>query len=123
MGVTDPEPAVFDEPGISPDDLDWVERDEFIYYLELHHQLDDPDNWPGYKTGLLDTLHATIAHGISDAGPGSRDEGTLHEDLVATLEAIRSRHSPVRDWPAFRRELWKACTPPAPMPTARAEDS
>lgn len=33
---------MFDKPGIGPEDLAWIERDPYVYYVEMAHHLGDP---------------------------------------------------------------------------------
>lgn len=85
---------MFDEPGIDVDDVAWIERDQFVYFVEMERQLNDPADWPRFRSGLVEALAA--AFGLS-----------LDRDVAgAVLDGLRCAHDPVVDWDGFKAQLW-----------------
>ncbi|MBA2529269.1 MAG: hypothetical protein H0V19_04805 [Euzebyales bacterium] len=59
---------MFDRPGIGVEDLAWIHRDQFVYYVQLAHALGDPTDWSGLRHDLLRAL--TAAFGLDAAMGG-----------------------------------------------------
>lgn len=53
---------MFDEPGIDlGSDLAWIQRDQYVYYLEMAHALGvlgNPDDWASFRADLAEALAA-----------------------------------------------------------------
>ncbi len=97
---------MFDRPGdgIGVDDLAWIYRDEYVYYVELAHALGDPGDWPRFQQDLLRALTAAFghdAHPVNGEGLTARQRRTLQ-----LLDEICRRYDPATDWPAFFDTLW-----------------
>lgn len=95
--------TMFDQPGITLDDLEWIQRDEFVHYLTLAHELGHPSDWSTFRRELLAAVAAV--YGFA-AGPAKADGHP--RDTLDILDSIRSRHDPGRDWPKFMDCLWAA---------------
>jgi hypothetical protein len=92
---------MFGTPGIDVDDLAWIERDQFVYFMEMEHHLNDPVDWPRFRSGLVNALAA--AYGW-DPGDTARVAG----DVSGLLDAARQVADPTRDWERFCDEVWAA---------------
>ena len=100
---------MFDEPGISLDDLPWIHRDQFVYYVEMAHGLGDPTDWPHFRIDLLEAL--TAAFGLNRHHPDSNGApaqaiAPRQERALQLLDEIRRRHDPALDWAGFFDALW-----------------
>lgn len=104
---------MFTQPGIGLEDLAWIRRDQFIYYVELERGLHDPRDWPGFRERLVEALMAAFALNL---GPGVRGADGMRESegsrgrVRRLLEEVRAGHDPVLDWLGFREALWEART-------------
>lgn len=43
---------MFDRAGIAAEELAWIQRDQFVYYVELAYALSDPHDWPVLRQHL-----------------------------------------------------------------------
>ncbi len=85
---------MFDQPGIGIEDIAWIQRDQFVYYVEMERALSDPADWQRFRDGLLQALQAAFGLGID------------RQQVTDLLDGLRSSHDPVTDWPAFFDALW-----------------
>ena len=85
---------MFDQPGIGIEDIAWIQRDQFVYYLEMEHQLGDPADWPRFRRDLLEALQAAFGPGIDEHA------------VLSLLDRLHAIHDPRTDWAGFRRALW-----------------
>lgn len=85
---------MFDQPGIGIEDIAWIQRDQFVYYVEMERALNDATDWPRFRDGLLQALQAAFGLNIDP------------RQVTDLLERLRSCHDPVTDWPAFFDALW-----------------
>lgn len=46
---------MFDQPRIGLDHLPHIQRDQFVYYVEVEHILSDPTDWATLRHALLRT--------------------------------------------------------------------
>lgn len=66
---------MFDRPGIDLDrDLEWIRRDQYVYYLEIAHALGDPTGSATVRNDMADALSAAFSHyhthpGLTAAAP------------------------------------------------------
>ena len=101
---------MFEQTGIGLDDLPWIQRDQYVYYLEMARALTvDPHDWPQLRADLLRALTAAFGLDHPDHGCGSSPVATLtgrQRRAAALLDDIRTRHDPATDWPAFFDDLW-----------------
>lgn len=94
-----------DQPGITMDDLTWIRRDQFVYYLEMARALGDPNHWPRFRDDLLRALTAAFSLDVDDPDAGWTSHGNRQRALHV-LELVASRHDPDSDWRGFFDELW-----------------
>ena len=102
---------MFDETGIGPDDLAWIRRDQYVYYLHLTYALSDPNDWPNLRRDLHCALTETFAldHPPPDPPPDAPEPAPEPPAAaLAVIDDIRDRHDPATDWPAFFDALWNA---------------
>ncbi len=103
---------MFEEPGIGVDDLTWIQRDQFVYYVEMEHELSGPRDWPRFRDNLVEALNA--AFGLDsvavNADPTAAQLTMPSRRLQAleVLEEIRSQHDPATDWSRFFDALWES---------------
>lgn len=95
---------MFDQPGIGVEDLPWIQRDQFVHYLQLARSLGDGHDWPRLRLDLLGGL--TAAFGLN-ARHTHADELTPSQcGVLELLDEVRHQHNPATDWPAFFDTLW-----------------
>lgn len=102
---------MFEQPGIGIDEMAWIQRDQFVYYVELAHALGDTGDWPRLRDDLLQAL--TAAFGLEVDQPDdptrARDQRTCRQSrALMLLTEIRTRHDPDGDWQRFFDALWDA---------------
>lgn len=85
---------MFDQPGIGIDDIAWIQRDQFVYYLEMERALGDPGDWSRFRSDLLQALQAAFGIDIDT------------EQVLELLDRMSTLHDPLTDWPAFFEALW-----------------
>lgn len=101
---------MFAEPGIGAEDLGWIQRDQFVYYIEMEHQLSDPRDWPRFRENLAEALNA--AFGLdslsvnADRAGGESTVSSRRRRVLQVLDEIRSQHNPVTEWSRFFDALW-----------------
>ncbi len=101
---------MFEEPGIGVDDLTWIQRDQFVYYVEMEHELSDPRDWPRFRDNLIEALNA--AFGLDSVGVNADPAAaqltlpSRRRRVLEVLEEIRSQHDPASDWSKFFHALW-----------------
>lgn len=107
LGATGAGVGVF-EDGIGPEELACIQREQFVYFLEMERRLNHPADWEGFRLGLVGAL--TPGWGLDARYPA----GQLRHELLSVpqrralhlLDEIRVHHDPVTDWLAFRESLW-----------------
>lgn len=92
---------MFSEHGVGTEDLPWIERDQFVYYVEMERQLGDPSDWPSFREGVISALEA--AFGWEPTG-----DGDVLARRLDVLDVVRGAHDPVAEWDAFFEALWRA---------------
>ncbi|MFA9444438.1 hypothetical protein [Egicoccus sp. AB-alg6-2] len=90
----------------------FVERDQFVYYVTLARELDDPADWPGFRSELVAALNAawgldTIWSDLPAEVQRERTEGRLQR-AHEVLDVVRQQHDPLCDWDQFTDSLWDA---------------
>lgn len=99
---------MFNAPGIDAADVAWIERDQFIYFMQMEHQLNDPADWPRFRAAVVEVLSATL--GGAALGPVALTDGLSRQvrpdPLVASLDAVRSQHDPATEWDRFLAGVW-----------------
>ena len=96
------------EHGIGPEEIAWIQRDQFVYYLDLERRLAHPADWLSFRLRLVGAL--TAAWGL-DTRYAAR---LLRHELLSIpqrralhlLDHIRQHHDPAVDWVTFREALW-----------------
>ncbi len=102
---------MFAERGIGAGDLRWIQRDQFVYFVELEHELSDPRDWPRFRENLAEALNA--AFGLDSVGVDADRAGgeptvfSSRGRVLQVLEEIRCQHDPVTDWSRFFDALWE----------------
>lgn len=89
---------MFDEPGIDVDEVAWIERDQFVYFMEMEHQLGDPGDWGRFRIGLADALGAAFGWGSHAC-----DRAALQ-----LLDEVRETIDPEAEWDRFLESVWSA---------------
>lgn len=93
----------------------FIERDQFVYYLTLAHQLSDPTDWPAFRRELVAAL--TAAWGLDTIWIGTpadvqqRRTAARLDRAFVLVDEIRADHDPAGDWEAFFNALWDARGP------------
>lgn len=90
---------MFDDPGIDVDEIAWIERDQFVYFMEMEHQLGDPTDWPAFRVGLGEALAA--AFGWLPEAPEGTDDAVL-----GRLDSARETADPTTEWDRFLEAVW-----------------
>ena len=96
---------MFDSPGISVDDLPWIQREEFVHYVELAYALGQPADWPRLRADLLAALTAAFGLDGGAMGPCGLTHG--QQCALRVLDDVRRLHNPASSWPAFFESLWR----------------
>lgn len=101
---------LFDRPGIELDrDLEWIHRDQYVYYLEVAHALGDPADWASFRSDLAEALAAAFS--LQRTPPWAEDRGDhdrrTRERVLDILDSMRFRHHPAADWDGFFDDLWE----------------
>ena len=102
------DPAVWGSPA-------FIERDQFVYFVTLTHELSDPTDWPTFRRELVAAL--TAAWGLDTIWTGvppdiqQRDTAVRLDRAFVLVDEIRAGHDPVVDWDAFFDALWDARGP------------
>ena len=96
--------------GIGIDELAWVRRDQFVYYVTMARELHDPHRWPTFRLRLLEALEA--AGGIAWirvdrdlAGEQARTDRRRRQAL-GLLERVRAGYDPAVCWAGFFEALY-----------------
>ena len=95
---------MFDESGITSDDLGWIQRDQFVHYVELAYAMSETHVWPRVRDDLLQAL--TAAFGLDDGNTGGGLPTPLQSRALQVLDDIRRQHDPATEWPTFFDALW-----------------
>jgi len=93
---------MFGTPGIDVDDLPWIERDQFVYFMEMEHHLNDPGDWPRFREGLVAALATAFGWDPSHA----LDDARHDDEVLVLLEAARQVADPAVNWNGFVDEVW-----------------
>jgi hypothetical protein len=90
----------------------WIERDQFVYFVTMAHELGSPHDWQVFRDELVAALRA--AWGIDaiwlhlDAA-GQRERRASRLELAYDIvDEVRTRHDPAADWDSFMTALWTA---------------
>lgn len=99
-----------DPDGID-EQLDWIQREQFTYYLTLAYMVTDPTDWPAFRRALYGGLEAAL--GLAPprpAGPYPDPRATQDPEpqqrALALLDEIRDRFDPAINWLGFAFALW-----------------
>lgn len=79
-------------PGISVDDLAWIQRDQFVHYLTVARAGHDPADWPIFRAAVLAALVA--AFGLEPDDPTATG-------IVELLDTVHQAHDPRDAWPEW----------------------
>lgn len=96
------------EQGIGPEEIARIQRDQFVYFLDLERHVANPADWLSFRLGLVGAL--TAAWGLDSRYPAR----LLRHELLSIpqrralhlLDDIRQEHDPATDWTGFREALW-----------------
>lgn len=96
------------EHGIGPQEIAWIQREQFVYFLDLERRLTDPADWRAFRLRLVAAL--TAAWGLDTRYP----VWLLRHELLSVpqrralhlLDEIHLHHDPASDWTRFRETLW-----------------
>ena len=90
----------------------WIERDQFVYFVTLAHELGSPHDWEAFREELVGALRA--AWGLDalwldlDAA-GQQDRRAERLSLAYELvDETRRHHDPSADWDGFLESLWSS---------------
>ena len=112
------------QDGVGTDEVDdaavwgtpaFIERDQFVYYLTLAHELADPTDWPAFRSELVAAL--TAAWGLDtrwtdlDTTAQQQKVDDRRRRAFLLVDQIRTDHDPAVDWPRFFDALWDARRP------------
>lgn len=101
---------MFATHGIDREELAAIQRDQFVHYLGMAQALGDVGDWPGLRGRVVDALRAAWAlDGVRDDRDTELEEARVRSRIAAAQELVDQaarRHSPVRDWDGFARQLW-----------------
>lgn len=90
---------VFDQPGIGLDrDLEWIHRDQYVYFIEIARALGNPDDWASFRADLADALSAAFSLERTPpwADRRSTEDLKTRQRVLDVLDSIRFRHHPAR---------------------------
>lgn len=90
------------EPGIDIEDLASIERDQFVYFMAMEHELNDPTDWPKFREGLVNAL--AVAYGWD---PSAEAWSQRRQHAVDVLDGARGAANPSTDWLKFRDKVWQ----------------
>ena len=106
---------MFGQVGIGLEDLEEIDRCQFVYYVTMERTLSDPDDWPRFRADLLEALASAFA---LDAVCVNNDPAVERERncqrrarALELLDDVRRRHDPTRDWTGFFDALWEGRGP------------
>ena len=100
-----------DTPGIGPDELAALERDQFVYYTTIAYMQADPTDWPALRHALLAALVAAL--GLwrpptqPDASSTWRANARMQRQALELLDRVGARYDPAINWAGFLLELWE----------------
>lgn len=101
---------MFGQIGISLDDLEEIDRSQFVYYVTMERTLSDPDDWPRFRADLLEALASAFAlDAVCVSNDSALERARNCQRRACALELlddVRRRHDPARDWPSFFDALW-----------------
>lgn len=89
---------MFDGPGISVDDVAVIEREQFVYFMEMERETGDVSDWSAFRAGLGDAIATALGWEPADAQRGA--------EVIALLDAACEVADPSTDWPRFSDEVW-----------------
>lgn len=90
----------------------FIERDQFLYFVTLAHELADPTDWPTFRNELVAAL--TAAWGLDtrwtdlDTTAQQAEVDQRRRRAFVLVDEIRADHDPSGDWPRFFDALWDA---------------
>ena len=106
---------MFDEGGFGPEEIAWIERDQYVYFVTLAHELTGTADWPALREELVAALTAawglTTIWGHLDRAANERRATERIRRAFVVLDQVRARHDPAEDWEAFFDALWEARGP------------
>ena len=96
------------EHGVGPEEIGWIQREQFAYFLEAERRITDPADWRTFRLRLVVAL--TASWGLDTRYPAH----LLRHELLSIpqrralhlLDHIHLHRNPVSDWTAFREALW-----------------
>ncbi len=94
--------------GVGLDDIAWIQRDEFIYYVEMAHALRDAGDWPAFRDELIEALNAAFGLDAAATSTGGDGASSWRSGLRRLLDRLREYHDPAVDWDGFSGALWQA---------------
>ena len=97
------------EDGIGLEEIFFIQREQFVYFLEMERRLNHPTDWEAFRLGLVGAL--TAAWGLNTRYPA----GQLRHELLSVPQR-RALHLLDRDPPDLR-------TSPPPTGFASAKET
>ena len=88
--------------GISVNDVAWIQRDQFLYYLNGARLHGDPGDWASFRLILADALGA--AFGFDDVDARSSDAERLA--ALGVVDRMRATSPPATSWQGFVDGVW-----------------
>lgn len=102
---------MFDQVGVTADDVAWIRRDQFVYFVELERAGSDPCDWPRFREAVNAAVLAAWGLEHSD-GPsavaGVAGAAEAEHRVLQVLDRVRARHDPAVDWSGFLDGLYRA---------------
>ena len=93
----------------------WIERDQYVYFVTMAHELGDPADWPRFRDRLVSALNAAWALDTVwahlDRQAQQQRTAERHRLAFAIVDEVRARHDPVTGWDGFFDALWDARGP------------
>ena len=88
--------------GISVNDVAWIQRDQFLHYINGARRDGDPDDWASFRLVLADALDAAFGfEGADTPCPDAHRRAAL--DVV---DRSRATSDPVSCWASFVDGVW-----------------
>ena len=93
----------------------FVERDQYVYFVTMAHELGVPARWPDFRDRLVAALNA--AWGLDSVWVHHSREAQQRRTAerfrraYAIVDQVRAGHDPATDWDAFFDALWDARGP------------
>jgi len=91
--------------------LDWIRREQFTYYLTIAYMVTDPTDWPAFRRAIYGGLEAAL--GLAPPrptgpypDPRATPDPEPQRQALALLDEIRDRFDPAINWLGFAFTLW-----------------